>query len=119
MDATLVLGASTTISRYSNMAVKSLLNHGHKVYAVGKAGGEINGVVIEKEINPDWEVTTVTLYLNPQHQQNYFKAIISLRPSRVIFNPGTENEEFQQILQKEGIEVVVACTLVMLSVNTF
>ncbi|TNF49893.1 MAG: CoA-binding protein [Bacteroidetes bacterium] len=119
MSTTLVLGASANTSRYSNMAMRSLLKHGHPIYAVGKTGGEVEGVQIEKTINQGWSVDTVTLYLNPLHQQAYYQQIIQLKPRRVIFNPGTENPEFYDILSKEGIEIVNACTLVMLSVNNY
>ncbi len=119
MSTTLVLGASTNTSRYSNMAMRSLVKHGHPIYAVGKTGGEVEGVQIEKTINQDWSVDTVTLYLNPLHQQAYYQEIIQLRPRRVIFNPGTENPELYALLSKENIEIVNACTLVMLTVNTY
>lgn len=119
MNSTLVLGASANTSRYSNMAMRSLLKHGHPIYAVGKTGGEVEGVQIEKAIDMEWSVDTITLYLNPLHQQPYYQQVIQLKPRRVIFNPGTENPEFYAILSKEGIEIVNACTLVMLSVNTY
>ncbi|MGY8917975.1 MAG: CoA-binding protein, partial [Flavobacteriales bacterium] len=48
MDAkkTLVLGASTNPSRYSNMAVLKLLKHGHEVVPVGIKKGKVGGIEI-------------------------------------------------------------------------
>jgi hypothetical protein len=39
---------------------------------------------------------------------------LSLKPKRVIFNPGTENDEFEKMVEQSGAEAIEACTLVML-----
>ncbi len=59
-------------------------------------------------------VDTVTLYLNAKRQEEYYDYIISLKPRRVIFNPGTENFEFEKLLKKNAIYAEIACTLVLL-----
>ena len=117
---TIVLGASTNTSRYSNMAVKKLLNHGYEVIPVGIKKGEIEGVKIATaEEQESKDVDTVTMYLGPQNQKPYYNYIIDLKPKRVIFNPGTINPEFMKRLEEEKIEAVDACTLVMLSADTY
>jgi predicted CoA-binding protein len=69
---------------------------------------------------PSFEnIDTITLYIGPQHQPEWYDYIINLKPKRIIFNPGTENEEFEQLLEKNGIEVQEACTLVMLSIGAY
>lgn len=113
------MGASTEPSRYAFKALKMLRAHGHPVVAIGKRGGELDGVKIEKEAIPFEGVDTVTLYLNPMHQQQYYDYIIGLKPKRVVFNPGTENPEFYSLLKQNDIEIDVGCTLVMLSVNQY
>lgn len=118
-NKTLVLGASETPGRYSNLAIKSLLNKGQNVLAIGKQTGSVNGVAISKEQINTEDVDTVTLYLNPAHQQPYYDYILSLKPRRIIFNPGTENEEFEELANKAGIKTIEACTLVMLSTGQF
>lgn len=116
---TLVLGASTTPSRYSNMAVLKLLKYKHEVVPVGIKKGKIGGIeILSAAIKID-EVDTVTLYLGPQNQPQYYKYILDLKPNRVIFNPGTINREFMKQLEGRGIEAVDACTLVMLSSDTY
>lgn len=119
LKKTIVLGASTNPSRYSNMAVKKLLNYGHEVFPVGIKKGEIDGVPIRTTGDKLDGIDTITLYLGPQNQPQYYDYISNLRPNRVIFNPGTINPEFMKRLEKEKIEVVDACTLVMLSANTY
>ena len=119
MKPTLVIGASNRPEKYAYKAVKSLLNNGHPVFAFGRMKSTIDEVEIENEWNPNWKVDTVTLYLNPQNQQEYYQKIIDLKPNRVIFNPGTENEIFQEMLQSHGISCEVACTLVLLSINEY
>ncbi len=116
---TLVLGASLKPSRYSNIAIKRLVSYGHPVAAVGLRRGEVAGVTITNEMEPFQDVDTVTLYLNPHRQQEYYDYILSLQPERVIFNPGTENPELYALLRKNNIEIEVACTLIMLSTNQY
>ena len=116
---TLVLGASDNPSRYSYLAVNRLRNHGHPVVAIGKKNAIVADVAIEKE-KKDWnDVDTVTLYLNPIHQQQYYEYILSLKPKRIIFNPGAENDELADLATKNGIAPIEACTLVLLSTNQY
>ncbi len=116
---TLVIGASSNPERYANMALKSLLKHQHEVVAIGLKKEVVEGVTIETEKVPFTGVHTVTLYLNPKRQQEYYDYIIRLKPQRVIFNPGTENSELYRLLQANGIDYEVACTLVLLTTNQF
>lgn len=116
---TLVLGASDNPSRYSFLAVNRLRAHGHPVVAIGKKIAMVADVPIEKE-KKEWDnVDTVTLYLNPTHQQQYYDYILSLKPKRIIFNPGAENNELSDLATKNGIRPVEACTLVLLSTNQY
>ena len=115
---TLVVGASPNPSRYGFKAVQRLAHYGHPVYAYGIRTGAIG----EIEISADWpseEFDTVTLYLNPQRQEEYYRKIVELNPKRVIFNPGTENPAFQQMLDTAGIEHENACTLVLLGIGEY
>ena len=113
------MGASETTWRYAHIAVNRLVNAGVPVVAFGKKEGRIGDVVIVNELPDDKDIHTVTMYLNPQHQENFKERLLAMNPERVIFNPGVENEEFEQILSKEGVEVLNACTLVMLSIGQF
>lgn len=116
---TLVLGASLNPSRYSNMAINRLVASKHPVVAVGLRKGDVAGVSISTEKESFDDVDTVTLYLNPKRQVEYYNYIISLNPERVIFNPGTENPELFQLLKENNIEIEVACTLIMLGTNQY
>ncbi|WKW45641.1 CoA-binding protein [Myroides sp. JBRI-B21084] len=118
-NITLVLGASENTERYSNKAIKKLLNHNHNVKAIGNKIGEVNGVTINKGLVAFNDIDTVTLYLNPTNQKPYYDYILSLKPRRVIFNPGTENDELQHKLNEAGIAFEEACTLVLLSTNQY
>jgi|TARA_B110000211_G_scaffold222830_1_gene271954 predicted CoA-binding protein len=116
---TLVLGASLNSDRYSNMAVRRLASKKVEVIAIGLKQGEINGINIQNKLTLFKDVHTVTLYLNQKRQKEYYEYIISLKPKRVIFNPGTENSEFYKLLDKESIVYMEACTLVLLSTNQY
>ncbi len=117
---TLVIGASENPSRYSYRAINRLRNSGHEVVAIGRRVGQVNDVTIQTGL-PDLEaIDTVTMYVNPKIQQEEYESyILSLKPERIIFNPGTENPAFIQQAKKEGILTEVACTLVMLSIDEY
>ena len=116
---TLVLGASLKPERYANIAMQRLVQYGHEVVAIGLREGEVAGVSIATESLSYEDVDTVSLYLNASRQEPYYEYILSLKPERVIFNPGTENPEFYKILEENDIESEVACTLVLLSTNQY
>lgn len=116
---TVVIGASPDSDRYSYKATVSLQIHGHKVYPVGIKPGKINNedIITDK---PQFEgVDTVTLYVGAQNQSGWQDYILNLKPKRIIFNPGTENPEFENIAKAKGIECIEACTLVMLSIGNY
>lgn len=116
---TLVLGASPNPARYSYLAVNKLKRYNHPVIGIGKRKGNVGDVEIETEARPIEDVDTITLYLNPQNQKQYYNYILALNPKRIIFNPGTENEELYQLAREKNIEVLEACTLVMLSTGQY
>ena len=116
---TLVLGASINPSRYSNRAIRLLRVHNHEVLAVGRDEGKVIDVVLQKSFPENEKIDTVTLYLNPLHQKDYYQKIIDLKPRRIIFNPGAENEELKNLAEQNGIETEDACTLVLLNTNQY
>lgn len=119
MKKTVVLGATPNPERYAYLAVKKLLAYGHDVVPVGIRKGEIDGTPIQNGRPEISGVDTITLYLNPEHQRDYYDYIFSLQPQRLIFNPGTENPELMGLAREKGVETEVACTLVMLSVGDY
>ncbi|MDO6597614.1 CoA-binding protein [Oceanihabitans sp. 2_MG-2023] len=116
---TLVFGASLKPDRYSNIALQKLVNYKHKTVAFGLRKGEVAGVIIDTQLKLYKDLDTVTLYINPKRQKEYYMHIISLQPKRVVFNPGTENPEFYSILKENNIAFEEACTLVLLSTNQY
>src|SRR5690606_14434647 len=109
---TLVIGASLNPSRYSNFVIHKLTAQGHEVVAIGKKAGDIAGVKVDTEKLPYTDLDTITLYLNPANQKEYYEYIMSLKPKRVIFNPGTENPELYKMLREHNIPFESACSLV-------
>ncbi len=119
MKKTLVLGASPNPSRYGYIATSMLRDYHHEVIPYGIKKGDIGGLEILNNLPPDTDIDTVTLYLNPTNQKPYIDYILNLKPKRVIFNPGTENPDFEKQLAEKGIEPIEACTLVMLRTGRF
>jgi predicted CoA-binding protein len=116
---TLVVGASPNESRFSNKAVRMLQVYGHPVIPIGIRKGKINNLeIITDKVNFE-NIDTVSLYIGPQNQPEYYRYIISLHPKRIIFNPGTENPEFYEMAKKNNIDTVENCTLVMLNSGIF
>ncbi len=117
---TLVLGASGHSWRYSFLALSRLVALGHPVLALGKQAGKVGDTEIRTTPGNDWgPIDTVTVYLNPRNQQAYYSYLLNLKPRRVIFNPGAENDEFSKQLNEAGIITKEACTLVMLSTGQY
>ncbi|MDB5191568.1 MAG: hypothetical protein JWQ96_1131 [Segetibacter sp.] len=116
---TLVLGASTNPSRYSFIAINRLSAYRHPVVAVGLRQGKVGDVEITTSRPQENDVDTITLYLNPTNQKPYYDYILSLNPKRIIFNPGTENYELEEMARGKGIKTMEACTLVMLSTGQY
>ncbi|HLT34539.1 MAG TPA: CoA-binding protein [Aquaticitalea sp.] len=116
---TLVFGASTNPGRYSFLAINRLVNRGHEVVAFGLKKGEVAGVQIDTGLLQYDSINTVTLYMNPQRQKEFYEYLISLQPKRIIFNPGTENPELYKLLRENNIDFEIACTLVLLSINQY
>jgi uncharacterized protein len=121
MKKTLIIGASENPERYSYKAAHRLTQYEHEIVQIGLKTGK----VAEKEIltgKPDLSqeaIHTVTLYVSPKNQPEWYDYVLNLNPERIIFNPGTENPEFEALTEKKGIETLEACTLVMLATNQF
>jgi len=118
---TVVVGASTNTSRYSWLACQMLSESGHEIVPVGIKKGEVLGKGIldirtKPQIN---EVDTITMYIGARHQPDYYSYLLGLKPKRIIFNPGTENAELEELAEAQGIDVLEACTLVLLRSNQF
>lgn len=116
---TMVIGASENPQRYSYLATEKLKLFGHEVVAIANKKGIINGTPIITERPLLTDIDTVTLYINPALQKAYYDYIISLQPKRIIFNPGTENEELYDLVKAHHIQAIEACTLVMLSTGQY
>lgn len=116
---TLVLGASPNPARYSHLAIKRLTANQHPVVAIGRRKGNIDNVEIDTQQKPIDDIDTVTLYLNANNQKQYYDYILSLKPKRIIFNPGAENEELNDLATTKGIKTMEACTLVLLSTKQY
>lgn len=120
MKKTLVMGASTKPDRYAYMAAEKLLRHDVEIELLGRRAGEVLGHQIHTEKDEvGKDVHTVTMYLSEKNQEGFEEYISAMKPQRVIFNPGAENPEFQKRLERDGVEVVEGCTLVMLGTGQF
>ena len=116
---TLVIGGSSKPERYSNKAIRKLTGYGHPVESIGGRESIVDSVKITTDKPEIKNIHTITMYVGPLRQTEYYDYLLSLKPSRIIFNPGTENPEFELIAREKGIEVVENCTLVMLDYGLF
>lgn len=117
---TLVLGASPNPDRFSNKAVRSLRRRGIPVIAVGRREGTIDDTPVVTEMpGPEAGIHSVALYMSAAYQEDFYESIMALKPSRIIFNPGTANPELEEMARNAGIEVVENCMLDMLNSGKF
>lgn len=119
MKKVLVIGASPQPWRYAYKAVRMLQDYKYEVIALGKTSDRIGKTFIHTKREPWTDIHTITLYLNPKNSAEMQDYILQLAPKRLIINPGAENPELEEAARKEGIEVMRACTLVMLSTGAF
>lgn len=119
MKKTLIIGASPNADRYAYKAAHMLTAKGHPIVNIGIKQGEVAGVEIEKPATPYQDIDTITLYIGADLQPAYYNYILETKPKRVIFNPGTENPAFEEMLTANHIEPVEACTLVLLSIGQY
>lgn len=116
---TLILGASPNPERHSNKALIRLKRYGHEVVAVGSKNVTVDGIEIVIDRPMATDVHSIAMYINPALQVGYYDYILSLKPKRIIFNPGTENYELIKLARENNIEVVEGCVLVMLVTNNY
>ena len=116
---TLVLGASDNPSRYSYLAIHRLRSQNIPVVAIGKRHMLVADVEVIAEKKEFANIDTITMYLNPVHQPEYYSYILTLKPRRIIFNPGAENAELASIAAQNNIKTINACSLVLLSTGQY
>jgi len=116
---TVVIGVSEKPGRYANIAVSRLLQYGHEVVPIGQKKGTIQNLEILTGQPDIKDVHTITMYVRPENQKGMYDYLLSLKPERIIFNPGTENEELERLAHAAGIEAIEGCTLVMLSIGNY
>lgn len=116
---TIVIGASAKPDRYSNRAVRMLVKNNNEVIALGFENATIDNITIQTNWKFYENIDTVTIYLNPQRQKDYYNYILNLNPKRIIFNPGTENTELEKLASEKNIKTLEACTLVLLSTGQY
>lgn len=116
MKKTVIIGASSNPSRYAYIAARFLMEYNHEIVPVGNTNGSVFGrEILDIFKRPAIkDVHTVTMYICPRHQPEHYDYILGLKPKRIIFNPGAENDEFIKRAEEQGVEVLEACTLVML-----
>jgi predicted CoA-binding protein len=121
MKKTVIVGATLNILRYAFMAAERLVDHDHEIVPIGIKKGEVFGkeILAIRQSPEIKDVHTITLYIGAKHQPEYYEYLLGLNPERIIFNPGTENDEFMQLARDQEIEVVIGCTLVMLGVGNY
>jgi predicted CoA-binding protein len=114
-ETVVILGASPDKERYSNIAQRLLMEIGCSVIPVSVAHSEIEGVAVTRTLSDiQGPVDTVTMYVNPGISAQLQDELIRCKPQRVIFNPGTESPALATALREHGIDVIEACTLVLI-----
>ncbi len=121
MKKTVLIGATPNPNRYAYLAGNKLVQHGHELVPIGIRKGLLAGKqILDLKLHPKIEdIDTITLYVGPKNLHEWEEYILSLNPKRIIFNPGTENPRLFSTANSNGIEVLEACTLVMLSAGTY
>jgi predicted CoA-binding protein len=114
-QAVVVLGASSNPNRTSYLAAKLLMQKGRPVFAYGNKKGKIGQLAISDSIpnNYNQEVDTISIFLKPEQQIDYYNYILQSNPKKLIFNPGSENPELEALVKLKKTEVVTNCTIAL------
>jgi predicted CoA-binding protein len=119
-ETVLLIGASSNPERYANKAMALLLEGGHQVIPVNPRERQILGVDAVSRIDEVTEpISTVSVYVRPDRLRPDLDKLIAISPRRVIFNPGTEDDEMAGRLRDRGIAVLDACTIVLIKTGQF
>jgi predicted CoA-binding protein len=120
-ERVVIVGASPNPARYAFMAAELLNQKGHEFIPLGIKRGEVLGkpILDIRTLPKIANVDTITLYVRPELLAAWEHYLLSLKPKRIIFNPGTENPHFENLARESGIETIEACTLVMLRTKQF
>jgi hypothetical protein len=110
----LVLGASDNVNRTSYSAIKLLANRGLQVSAIGQRKGNVETVPVYDETLHIKQADVVSIFLTAKKQKKYYNYILSLKPKRIVFNPGSENPELEFLAQKNHIQIIKGCTIALL-----
>lgn len=118
---TVIVGATPNKSRYAYLAAQMLTEYGHEIVPLGIKKGDVFGkAILDIRTKPDiQDVDTITLYIGPHRQPEWYNYLLGLKPKRIIFNPGAENDEFEKLAEEQNIEAMEACTLVLLRSRQF
>ncbi|MDB4107690.1 CoA-binding protein [Bacteroidia bacterium] len=116
---TLIIGATHNPSRYAYIATEMLLDYKHEVVLYGIKKGSVLEIPILNDWPSEEEIDTITMYVNPLIQEAMYLDILALKPSRIIFNPGTENKKLADLALSQNIATQNECTLVLLRTNQY
>lgn len=115
-----VLGASPKPERYSNQAIRLLLEQGYRITPVNPAIPVIEGLNVTHQLSDiDEPVHTLAMYVGEARSSKMLDDILGIKPERVIFNPGSESAVLKSRLDGQGSECIEGCTLVMLRTGQF
>ncbi len=116
---TIVLGASPDPLKRAHRVCTKLMEKGHDVLPVGIKEGVIGDQAIITSSENVCEVHTVVIFIRAARQEQWLDYILACKPKRIIFNPGSENDNLIRMALDNGIEVLHECTILMLSSNRF
>lgn len=119
MKKTLVIGASTNEERYAYKCIVMLRENGIETVALGRRNGLVADVQIDTDNKGYADIHTVAVYMSAKNLATFEDYIVSLKPQRVLFPPGTENPKFEKKLTKANIAHEQACPLVMLVARNY
>ncbi len=116
-----VLGLSDDKERYAYKAASRLKEASYqKVVGVHPSGASVLGLTVYKDLaEVQGPIDTLTVYVNPLKLDLLYESILRSKPRRIIFNPGTEHPGLMKAAKQKGIQVLEACTLVLLSTKQF
>ena len=120
MPTVAIIGASSDRTKFGNKAVRAFLAKGYIVYPVNPKGGEIEGLPVRHslaDIPPDVKLDKISVYLPPAVGLKMLPLIVARGCNELWLNPGSESDELVAAAEKQGLNVIQACSIVAVGIS--
>jgi uncharacterized protein len=118
MKSVVILGASANRKKFGNKSLRAYQQQGYAVYPINPHETEIEGARVYKSVSEvPVRPNIVTIYLPPKKLLPLLADIAAKGCDELWLNPGTESSAVLAEVERLGLKVVQACSIVGLGMS--